>query len=37
MFEGEFEWEVVYEWDRKDVFDDVVFFLVKKEKEEEKE
>ena len=30
-------WDAVHERDRKDVFDDVVFFLAKKEKEEEKE
>ena len=37
MFDGEPVWEAVYERDRKDVFEDVVFFLAKKEKEEEKE
>lgn len=37
LFDGELMWEVVYERDRKDVFEDVVFFLIKKEKEEEKE
>ena len=37
MFDGDPVWEAVHERDRKDVFDDVVFFLTKKEKEEEKE
>lgn len=37
MFEGVPEWEAVNERDRKDVFDDVIFFLAKREKEEEKE
>lgn len=37
LFEGEPVWEAVHERDRKDVFEDVVFFLAKKEKEEEKE
>ena len=37
MFEDEPVWDAVHERDRKDVFDDVVFFLAKREKEEEKE
>ena len=37
LFQGEPVWEAVHERDRKDVFEDVVFFLAKKEKEEEKE
>lgn len=37
MFEGTPEWEAVNERDRKDVFDDVIFYLAKREKEEEKE
>ena len=37
LFDGDPVWEAVHERDRKDVFDDVVFFLTKKEKEEEKE
>lgn len=37
MFDGDPMWEAVHERDRKDVFEDVVFFLAKKEKEEEKE
>lgn len=37
MFDSDPMWEAVHERDRKDVFEDVVFFLAKKEKEEEKE
>lgn len=37
IFDGVPEWEAVNERDRKDVFDDVIFFLAKREKEEEKE
>lgn len=37
MFDGTPEWEAVNERDRKDVFDDVIFYVAKREKEEEKE
>ena len=37
MFDGEAAWDAVRERDRKDVFDDVIFFLAKREKEREKE
>ena len=36
MFEGETIWEDVPERDRKDIFDDVIFYLSKKEKEDER-
>ncbi|XP_046856786.1 pre-mRNA-processing factor 40 homolog B-like isoform X2 [Xenia sp. Carnegie-2017] len=37
MFDGEEAWNAVRERERKDVFEDVIFFLAKKEKEREKE
>ena len=37
LFDGLDVWEAVHDRDRKDVFDDVVFFLGKREKEQEKE
>ena len=37
MFDGESVWNAVRERDRKDVFDDVVFYLAKREKERDKE
>ena len=37
MFEDHDTWEAVHERDRKDVFDDVIFFLGKREKEQEKQ
>jgi len=36
MFESDKVWNSVVERDRKDLFDDVLFFLAKKEKEDEK-
>ena len=36
MFENDKVWNSVVERDRKDLFDDVLFFLTKKEKEDEK-
>jgi pre-mRNA-processing factor 40 len=37
MFDGEPAWNAVKERERKDVFEDVIFLLAKKEKEREKE
>ncbi len=37
MFDGESAWNAVKERERKDVFEDVIFLLAKKEKEREKE
>ena len=37
MFDGEAAWNAVKERERKDVFEDVIFLLAKKEKEREKE
>lgn len=36
MFDTDKVWNAVLERDRKDLFEDVIFFLAKKEKEEEK-
>jgi hypothetical protein len=37
LFDGESAWNAVKERERKDVFEDVIFLLAKKEKEREKE